>query len=162
MWEHVIHPCASHTPNPRGQELLHLGPFWIPPCVSLHLAVHVYPLSDLLLDNKLVIVSVSMSSVRCYSKLLNLRRDHWNPKSVAKLTRSMSDLGTHYLGRESEVGSVLGDRSLNLWLWFWLQADGVRPELNCRSLNWRQRTGWCEGKATCLVSEVLWVERIEE
>lgn len=70
--------------------------------------------------------------------------DRWNPQFVAKLTRSTSDLGTHYLRRASKVGSVLGDRSLNLWLW--LQADGVRPELNCRSPSWSQRIGWCEGK----------------
>ena len=70
--------------------------------------------------------------------------DRWNPQFVAKLTRSTSDLGTHYLRRASKVGSVLGDRSLNLWLW--LQADGVRPELNCRSPSWSQRIGWCGGK----------------
>ena len=54
--------------------------------------------------------------MRCYNKLLNLRRESWNPQFVAKLDRSVTDLGTYYLGLASEVGSVLGDGSLNLWL----------------------------------------------
>lgn len=103
-------------PKPTGTGAPELGALLISPCVSLRLALHLYPLSYPLLDNKLVNVSVSLSSVRCYNKLLNLRRGSWNPQSVAKLDRGVTDLGTHSLGLASEVGSVLGDGSLNLWL----------------------------------------------
>ena len=55
-----------HTPTPRGQKLLHLGPCQTLPYVPLHLTVLVsYPLQS-------ISKHVSLSSVSHYSKLLNL------------------------------------------------------------------------------------------
>ena len=48
------------------------------PMYFLHLALHLYPLSNSLLYNKLVHVSVPLSSVSHLSKLSNPRRGLWN------------------------------------------------------------------------------------
>ena len=47
------------------------------PSGPLHLSLHLYPLSYPLLCNKQVNISVLLSSVSSYSKLLNLRRGSW-------------------------------------------------------------------------------------
>lgn len=55
--KHIPVPGGRHTPAPRGQKLLSAqGSFWTSPCVPFpfHLAVHLYPSSYPLLNNKLV------------------------------------------------------------------------------------------------------------
>lgn len=44
-FEHIHIPGEWCLPSPQGQKLLHLGPSQILPCVSLHLAVQLSPLS---------------------------------------------------------------------------------------------------------------------
>ena len=67
-----------HTPTPRGQKLLHLGPCQTLPYVPLHLTVLVsYPLQS-------ISKHVSLSSVSHYSKLLNLGKGSQEPQSVVK------------------------------------------------------------------------------
>ena len=140
-------PWGRHTSTPQGQTLLWLGHFIPSLCISSSGFPSV-SLSYILLHNKLVNTSISLSSVSHSRKLSNLRRRSWKPLTY----RSMGGL---YLPLTSEVGAVLWDLRLTL--------GGVRIEMNWRTHSWCWGIGWCGVNATHLVAEVLWiVENIEE
>ena len=109
------HSCASrwYTPTPWGQKLLHLGLSQTSSYVSLHLAVHLHPLSYPVLYNKLVNVSVSLSSVTCSSKLSNLRVGLWQLWCTANWSEVPGTIWDFPLA--SGVGAVLWAWAFNLW-----------------------------------------------
>ena len=76
----------SHTPAGQHTQLHEdrcscAWDLWRPhPMHFFHLALHLYPLSNSLLYNKLMQVSVPLSSVGHLSKLSNPRRGLWEPQ----------------------------------------------------------------------------------
>lgn len=71
--KHSHTPGGWCTPTPRGQKLLHSGPYQTSPYIP-HRAVYLRPLSHPLLHNKPVSISkCPPSSVSYYSQLSNLR-----------------------------------------------------------------------------------------
>lgn len=73
--EHICVPGGWCTSTSQGQKLLHSRPFQTLPYVPLHLAVSLYFSPYSLLYNKLVDVSVFLSSMSCSSKLIEPRED---------------------------------------------------------------------------------------
>lgn len=69
--KHIHVPGEWHTPTPQVEKPLCLGLLQTSLFVSLHLVAHLYPSSYPLLDNKLVNLSVSLSSASHSSKLID-------------------------------------------------------------------------------------------
>lgn len=135
---------GGHTPTPQGQKLLCCGPFQASPYVCLNQTVHLYSSINWQ-------TSVSLSSVSCFSKVIEPKEEVIGIYS--QLVRRTGDNMGLWLATKAHTHVCVcvcvelrrwgkqscGAEALICGVWHYLQADGVRIPLNCRTPSWCPR-----------------------
>lgn len=128
-------------------------------CTSSHTspyaALHLYP-------NKMVTLSISLSSVSCSGKLNKPRERTVGTLIYSCLVRSTGK--TNWVFWVTSCGQSCGTECSTCWIWYCIQADSTGTESEDTQLaSATELTArWCKGESpTELVTEILCVDCCE-
>ena len=133
LWTH-----PHGTPQtPRGEKLLRLGR-----AQTLPISGFICMLPNIVCNKP--VVSGSLSSLwSVVASYWTWGGGHASPRFVAKLDRSVGNLGTHCLWLVPVMAAGLRDWALHLWGLHQLQGESVRTELTCKTVGIYRELGTC-------------------